>query len=575
MTPPSTAPHTHPPAGEAQGLDPLAPIEHLIQWCVGATLHALLGGLLGLLAARVMRRRHLHWSWAAVALAFAVLARAALAGAFVTFAAGALTAAVRGRRWHREDLEAGADLAEIAADRCHPLDALRAGVAIASDAVGERIACRGARRGAPRGASADAKADASLVAAGHRSRWFRGDELILGGDRHGRPVSIELGGSGGGTHTLVVGATGSGKTVTQAWIATQAIAHGMAAVIVDPKGDRTLCDAARRAAHAAGRRFVEWTPAGPSVYNPYARGSETEIADRALAAERYTEPHYQRQAQRYLGHAARALHRAGLEVSLAGLVRMLDPTQLEALVRELSPQDAQAVHDYLDSLTTRQRSDLAGVRDRLAIMAESDVGPWLDPGTPEAERFDLLATLDERAVVYFALQADSRPLLAQMLGGAIVQDLQSAISTLQARPVPALVLIDEFSALAAEHVVRLFGRARSAGVNLLLGTQEVSDLRLPGREQLLEQVLGNLTTLIAHRQVVPDSAELTARLAGTRGAWDTTWRRDGRGTRTRTREYLIAPGEVKTLARGHAAVIRLSGRARVAVARVLAPDAWR
>ena len=94
--PPSIAPHTHPPAGEAQGLDPLAPLEHLIQWCIGATLHVLLGGLLGLLAARIMRRRHLHWSWAAVALACVLLARASLAGAFVTLAAGR---AYRRRSW--------------------------------------------------------------------------------------------------------------------------------------------------------------------------------------------------------------------------------------------------------------------------------------------------------------------------------------------------------------------------------------------------------------------------------------------------------------------------------------------
>ena len=69
---------------------------------------------------------------------------------------------------------------------------------------------------------------------------------------------------------------------------------------------------------------------------------------------------------------------------------------------------------------------------------------------------------------------------------------------------PTLVVIDEFSAIAAEQVVRLFGRARSAGLSLLLGTQELSDLRLPGRERLLEQVLGNLSVLIAHRQVVPE-----------------------------------------------------------------------
>ncbi len=62
-----------------------------------------------------------------------------------------------------------------------------------------------------------------------------------------------------------------------------------------------------------------------------------------------------------------------------------------------------------------------------------------------------------------------RPLLAQMLGAAIVQDLQSAVGALQDGPAETLVVIDEFSALAAEHVVALFGRARSAGISLLLG----------------------------------------------------------------------------------------------------------
>ena len=94
--------------------------------------------------------------------------------------------------------------------------------------------------------------------------------------------------------------------------------------------------------------------------------------------------------------------------------------------------------------------------------------------------FDLPGALRERAVVYFGLRADQRPLLAQMLGAAIVQDLQSAIAALQSAPIPSLVAIDEFSALGAEHVARLFGRARSAGISLLLGTQELSDLRLPG-----------------------------------------------------------------------------------------------
>ena len=81
----------------------------------------------------------------------------------------------------------------------------------------------------------------------------------------------------------------------------------------------------RHAAELSGRRFLEWTPDGASVYNPFGRGSETEIADKALAGERFTEPHYQRQAQRYMGHLVRALRSLDIEVSLRSIVQHLDP----------------------------------------------------------------------------------------------------------------------------------------------------------------------------------------------------------------------------------------------------------
>ncbi|MGH2853284.1 MAG: type IV secretory system conjugative DNA transfer family protein [Solirubrobacteraceae bacterium] len=571
------------PSNEAlnQETDPLVPLEHALQWLVGTTVHVVIGVLLGVLAARVMRHRHLHWSWAASAFGLVVLGRTVLAGDAVTLGIAALGAAARGRRWHGEDLRAGADLAEIAAERTTPLDGLRAGLRgarswLASSGVAGWASTQCARW----------MAVLPVLRRGRRvprkrsERWLRGDELSVGADRRGRSVSIELGGAsvgkhggtGGGTHTLVAGATGSGKTVTQTWIATRAIAQGMATVVVDPKHDRWMFEQVRRAALAAGRRFLAWTPEGPTVYNPYARGSETEIADKALAGERFTEPHYQRQAQRYLGHTVRALRSSGEEVSLRGLVEMLDPVGLESLARKLAQERARAVHAYLDSLTSRQQSDLAGVRDRLAIMAESDVGPWLDPATPDAESFDLLDAVRKGAVVYFSLRADSRPLLAQMVGSAIVQDLQTVVSALQERPARCVVVIDEFSAIAAGHVARLFGRARSAGMCLLLGTQELSDLRLPDRATLLEQVLGNLTSVIAHRQVVPESAELIARLAGSRGAWRTTVGSDGRHTRTRASEHLIGPEEVMSLSRGTAAVIRLSGPRSVAIARMHSPE---
>ncbi len=522
------------------GVDPLAPLSELLHELLSGVLHLGLGLLLGLLLAQYMRSRQLSWGWSACGLVVVLMMRSLLGGVFLILGPATLLACALGRRWQREDLEVGADIGRRAATMGTPAEALR------------RLLNRlSARR-------QDSRAD----------DWFAADELTIGHERDGRQVSIPLGGPTGGTHTLVVGAAGSGKTVTETWIAKRAIERGFATIVLDPKDDPDMRGSVRRVAEEQGSPFVEWTPEGPAIYNPYSRGSETEIADKVLAAERFTEPHYLRQAQRYLGQEVRALRAAGEQVSLAAIVHNLDPAQLELLARGLPEPQAQSTHAYLDSLSPKALRDLGGVRDRLAIMAESDIGRWLDPSCGSVEQIDLLDALRQGGVVLFNLQADRRPLLAAMLGAAIVQDLQTAVAALQGRPVPSLVVIDEFSALASDQVVRLFGRARSAGMSLVLGTQELSDLRLPGREHLLEQVLGNLSALIAHRQVVPESAELIANIAGTAGAWRTSKHSGGTSTRTRVREYLIHPNEINRLGQGWAAVIGLAGGV-VSIARIL------
>jgi hypothetical protein len=505
------------------------------------------GLALGLLAAGLMRRTRLHWSWALVALALLLLLGSSLTVPATPLALAAAAAALLARRGQRRELEAGGDIAARAGASATPLDALA------------RLARAAAPPRAPEAGP---------------QRALRGGELALGRDERGRGVTVPFGGSHG-SHTLVVGATGSGKTVTQTWIAVCAIEHGRGAIVIDPKGDEGMLAQIRGAAGRAGRRVLRWTPRGGLVYNPYARGSETEIADKLLAGERFTEPHYLRQAQRYLGHAVRALRARGGEISLCAIVEQLDPAALERLARELPQGGGEATQAYLDSLSMRQRADLAGVRDRLAILAESEVGRWLDPRTAGVERFDLLAAVLARDIVYLDLEADSMPLAAEMLGAAIVQDLQTTVAALQGRPQPTLVVIDEFSALAAEQVVRLFNRARSAGFSLLLGTQELADLRLPGRERLLDQVLGNLSVLVAHRQVVPRSAELIAEIAGTRATWRVARHSDGRSTRTRAREPALEQERLMGLAPGWAAVLAPGGGGGARIARISSPGADR
>ena len=164
-------------------------------------------------------------------------------------------------------------------------------------------------------------------------------------------------------------------------------------------------------------------------------------------------------------------------------------------------------------------------------------------------------------------------------------DLVGLTADLQAEPIPGLLVIDEFAALAADQVSRLFGRARSAGLSLLLGTQTLADLRSARpddpNDTLTEQILSNVGCAIVHREADPDSAERLARMAGTFESWSTTERVGGpkperflerrEGTRTRTREFVLLPDEIKRLGVGEAALIAPTEEANGEIVRVFRP----
>ena len=78
--------------------------------------------------------------------------------------------------------------------------------------------------------------------------------------------------------------------------------------------------------------------------------------------------------------------------------------------------------------------------------------------------------------------------------------------------------------------------------------------------------------MIAHRQGVPDSAELIANVAGTEGTWVTTHRTDligdtEHGTRSRAYQYVLHPDRLKRLPTGQAAVI-VPGQGTATIAQI-------
>ncbi len=388
------------------------------------------------------------------------------------------------------------------------------------------------------------------------------DPIPVGTDRRGRRFALhdqQL-----AAHGLILGASGSGKTTTLLALLTDQIRRGSPVVAVDLKGSPAFAETLAAAARASGRRLRIWSADGPEHWNPLGHGNATELKDKLVSTERFTEPHYQRAAERYVQLALGVLaeRHPGRPPSLGEIVGALDPRRLGALASALPPARAVALREYLGSLTPDQTSAVRGLASRLAIMAESHVGPRLEP--TGGRDIDLRRALTGDEVVLFSLNSSVYGKLAAQLGTLVVQDLTAAAGARlrDGRPSAGRVMVgvDEFSALGGDNVLALLARGREAGVSVLLATQELADLDRAGRG-LTDQVLGNTAAKIVHRQDVPASALLAARMAGTERVWESSYQFGAsgrgpfaprRGTQRLVDRYRISPEEIMGLRTGEA-----------------------
>ena len=413
-------------------------------------------------------------------------------------------------------------------------------------------------------------------------------QVPIGVDAAARPVSLDA--AALRTHGVVIGPTGVGKTQ-----ALERIIYGftaapasrqlhLPAVVVDMKADPGLASTLAAIATQTGRQFHHVTvDATGSTYNPLAGLTADEAADALyetlFAADKNVNLHYATLSRRLLQQACRVcidladarVARVGggtWTIGLADVADLLNLDTLRSVNPYLSPSVAASLTRYLADLdASKNEGDVGDVRDRVAVIVDTDAGRTLD-----ATGFQLEQAIRAGDIVCLSLDAAGAPQTARTIGTLAVQDLCATFGRLardgwgKERMCP--VILDEFGALGTPRVADLYARARSAGGAVLLATQDLdADLEAVS-PQFAASVRTNANVWLVLRQTRGEAADAIARDIGSRLAWKETLQIEddwdalggmhaasGVGSLREVDEFILHPNDIKSLPQGGAYLV--------------------
>jgi conjugal transfer pilus assembly protein TraD len=359
-------------------------------------------------------------------------------------------------------------------------------------------------------------------------------------------------------HTLIVGTTGSGKTRTFDLLITQAVLRGEAVIIIDPKGDRDLCEAARRACEVAGcpERFMFFHPAHPDEsfrINPLLNFTRpSELAGRIaqlIPSESGTDP-FKAFGQKSLDNIIQGLLILDQRPTLLSLRHYLEGGPAKLITRSLEnhfeksygmnwmsklPKSrsqggenhaVRLVKFYRDAVEGEYpNSNLEGLismfeHDRahfgkmianllpiMNMLTTGALGGLLSPDENDKDDSrpftDSESLIEGQLVTYIGLDSLSDGMVGSAIGAILLADLASVAGkryNFGSENRPVNIFVDEAAEVINDPCIQLLNKGRGAMMRLFIATQTFADfVARTGSEAKARQILANVNNLIALR----------------------------------------------------------------------------
>jgi len=343
-------------------------------------------------------------------------------------------------------------------------------------------------------------------------------------------------------HMVIVGQSGSGKTVCIENILWQQIRRGAGAMFIDGKLDGDTLVKMKRLCYAAGRidDLLVINPDEPEMshtYNPLLEGDVESVVSRIMStystsgAVSGTSDHFMSMNKAGLTYVIGAIQSLGLAYTFEDLaIIMSSPTAMEELWKMMPRGQAKTdLSGYMEGMMTRDlrgqkvidlkkfKDNLGGLAARMGTMAQGKIGEIMNVYNPQVRLFE--AIMGNKIVYTMLPSLEKSTTTAKYLAQFMISDLQSTIARIQKLPaderpaMPYFLLFDEFGAYATYPATLIWEQARNAGICTCAAFQTFSSLTALGQD-FLNKIMGNSMIKIFYSLRDQDSPDKASSLLG-------------------------------------------------------------